>query len=371
MDNERNTGKVIAYFNKQHLRGDFPGGQINVRYQGEVVLDAAIGIARGAKSECPIVPMTAETQCPVYSCGKPLAAIAIAMLEEQGKIDINAPIAEIFPEYSKHGKKSISTYDVLTHQSGVVLMSPELSNQMAQWHNREFIQHLLINAEPKYPHGTLAYSPADFGWILSEIVIRIDGRSISKYFQEEIATPLNLPNLQFGLSGRSLDSLAYTYWYGKDTLMMSGMNIAKDFEKINNAADFFSCENPAFTLVTNASSLSAFYAFILNGGATSDGKQLISKNILDSYTERQLLKIDKTTNALLSVGKGFLTGSLLPSFYGWWNTSQCFGHAGLFSSLAFGDYKNGLSVAIITNGNRGVGDFMKRFIPLSHKIRSM
>jgi hypothetical protein len=52
-----------------------------------------------------------------------------------------------------------------------------------------------------------------------------------------------------------------------------------------------------------------------------------------------------------------------------WHTKQCFGHAGVFSCLAFGDHQTNVSAAIFTNGNRGIGDVMKRFIPMSHGIR--
>jgi hypothetical protein len=64
-----------------------------------------------------------------------------------------------------------------------------------------------------------------------------------------------------------------------------------------------------------------------------------------------------------------MLGTLTPSSFGWWNTGSCFGHAGAFSCLAFGDFKTGLSVAIVTNGNRGINDFFRRFIPLAHSIR--
>lgn len=50
-------------------------------------------------------------------------------------------------------------------------------------------------------------------------------------------------------------------------------------------------------------------------------------------------------------------------------TKTCFGHTGSLSSIVFGDHKTGLSVAIVTNGNRGAMDFASLFIPLSHQLR--
>jgi len=113
------------------------------------------------------------------------------------------------------------------------------------------------------------------------------------------------------------------------------------------------------------------YEFIINGGYTSNGKSLISNKGLQKYTCSHGYSKDKTTKAYLSVDQDFLIGTLLPSFYGWRNSKHCFSHADLFSSPVFGNDDSRISAAIITNGNRSIGDFMRRFIPLSQNIRRL
>jgi len=365
----RKLASVVERFRQQQHTGAFPGGQLVVRRHGKLVLNESVGIARGYRNDeaRPSVSVTPQTPFPCHSCGKPLTAIVVAMLEDRGKLDVNAPIAEIFPEFGRNGKKAITTLDVLTHRSGILM--PHLANQLELWNDREAMEKEVAGVTPTYPRGTLAYGPGEFGWILSEVVRRVDGRSLTEYFTEEIATPLHLSSLRFGLAGRTLDSLSHQYWLGKDKVMVAGFNAAYKFEEMTNAKLFFDSLNPAFTLITDAASLAAFYDFILNRGVTASGEQLISEQVLRQYTTRQVLGLDKSLKTLLAVGRGFLLGTLAPSFYGWWNTKQCFGHAGVFSCLAFGDYQTNLSVAIFTNGNRGVGDFLKRFLPLAHGIR--
>lgn len=361
---------VVERFRRQHSAGSFPGGQLVVRRNGKLVLDEVVGWARGYRKDeaSAAVPVVPQTPFPAYSCGKPLAAVVVAMLEDRGKLDVNAPIAEIFPDFARHGKGQITTLDVLTHRSGILM--PQLAFQMELWNDREAMEKALVDVVPAYPRGTLAYAPGEFGWILSEIVQRVDGRNLAEYFAAEIATPLGLPALRFGLAGRDLGSLAHEYWLGKDKVMVAGFNAAYKFEEMNNAKLFFDSLNPAFTLVADAASLAAFYDFMLNGGVTASGDRLIAEKTLRQYTTRHVFGLDKSVKTFLAVGRGFLLGTLTPSFYGWWNTRQCFGHAGMFSCLAFGDYQTNVSVAIFTNGNRGVGDFMKRFLPLSHGIRN-
>ena len=235
--------------------------------------------------------------------------------------------------------------------------------------NRESVLSRLVEAKPRYRRGTFAYMPTEFGAILCEITRRVDGRALADFVRDEISVPLNLPALRYGLAGRDLNSLAFTYWLGKERLMMFDTNIAEDFEEVNNAAESFNSENPAFSMVTDAASLAAFYEFLLNKGVTSAGKQLLSEKTIHQYSKRAVSGWNRSLGTFIAEGRGFTVGTLTPSAFGWWNTGKCFGHGGAFSSLAFGDFKTGLAVAIVTNGNRNIGDFVKRFIPLTHRLR--
>jgi len=329
----------------------------------------ALGIARGlrAQEEHPAMQVQPQTAFPVLSVGKPLAAVCIALLEDRGLLDVNAPIARIFPEFGKHGKDQITTLDVLTHRSGILM--PDFVKTPHRWADREAVQTALIETVPTYPRGTLAYHPYEYGWMLNEIVLRVDGRSLPDFFVGELAVPLQLPALRFGLSERNPESVAFTYWLGKEKVNVAGVNVAEDFEAQNGAL-FLDARNPATSLVCDAASVAAFYEFLVNGGRITAGQQLISETALKKYTTAQVSAWDRSLRTPLSLGRGFVVGSLFPSTFGWWNTGQCFGHAGGFSSLAFGDYRTGISAAIATNGNRSMNDFLKRFVPLAHGLRS-
>jgi CubicO group peptidase (beta-lactamase class C family) len=282
-------------------------------------------------------------------------------------LDVSTPIAEIFPKFAKNGKDQITMLDVLTHRSGILM--PDFVRKVQSWGDTEAIRDALINTTPTYPRGTLAYHPHEYGWILNEVVLRVDGRSLAAYFAEEIATPLKLPALRFGLGDRDINSMAFSYWLGEDNVNVAGVNVAKDFEK-QNSIEFLDAKNPATSLVTDASSLAALYDFLLNGGRTRSGQQLISEGTIKAYTSRQVLSWDRSLNTPLAVGRGFIIGMRLPSTFGWWNTNLCFGHAGGFSSLAFGDFHTNISVAIVTNGNKSTTDFVNRFVPLAHGLRN-
>ncbi|HSG16185.1 MAG TPA: serine hydrolase domain-containing protein [Anaerolineae bacterium] len=366
--NGQRLAKVIDLFRRQQASGAFPGGQLVARRGGQLVVDEAVGIARGFRVDEPTPPMPVRpsTPFPVLSAGKPLAAIVIALLEERGQLDVEAPIAELFPAFQRHGKEHITTLDVLTHRSG--LLMPELVATPHLWRDRAAVQKALIETVPTYRRGTLAYHPHEYGWLLSEIVQRVAGRDLPDLFAEEFAVPLELPALRFGLAGRESESVAFNYWLGKSKVMVAGLNVAEDFEAQNSAL-ILEARNPAISLVCDAGSLAAFYDFLLAGGRTPSGRRLLSEDTIRRYTTRQVLGWDRSLKTPMALGRGFVVGTWLPSSFGWWNTGRCFGHAGGFASLAFGDYSTGLAAAIVTNANRGMSDMLRRVVPLAHHLR--
>ena len=366
---EHRLARAIGLFKRQQSNGAFPGGQLVVRRDRKMVVNEALGIARGFRDQEARPPMPAQdhTPFPVLSAGKPLAAVCIALLEERGLLDVNVPIAQIFPEFGKHGKDQITTQDVLTHRSGILM--PDFVRKRHLWGDRDAVQTALIEMVPTYPRGTLAYQPYEYGWVLNEIMLRVDGRALPDFFVDELAVPLQLPALRYGLAGRSPDSVAFLYWLGGKNVYVAGINVADNFETQNDE-EFFESRNTSVSLICDAASLAAFYEFLVNGGRTPAGGQLVSEKMLKKYTTLQVSAWDRSLRTPLSLGRGFTVGSLFLSTFGWWNTGQCFGHGGGFSSLAFGDYRTGISAAIITNGNRSMGDFIKRFVPLAHGLQN-
>ena len=366
---ERRVQQVTQRFQASCESGVFPGGQLIVRRFGKMVINEACGVARGYRSEEPISPIlvTPHTLFPVYSIGKAIAASAIAMLEERGVLNVRQRVAEIIPEFQKSDKHEMTIADVLTHRAGIII--PIMSTKAYKEATRDVLLQCLTQSKSLYPRGVFAYSPSECGILLCEIVRVLTGKTLATWAFDEISTPLQLPELKFGLSNRAAETIAHSYWLGKDTFMLAGTNFAKDFENINNSKQVLNTENPAYTLVTNAASLAAFFEYLVNPSFMPNKKQLLSKEKIEQYTRPQVTGWNKTTKSMMATSLGFQTGMMFPCAYGYWNTKTCFGHIGCLSSIVFGDHKTGLSVAIVTNGNRGPMDFGSLFIPLSHLLR--
>lgn len=368
MDESR-LDRIVKEFDRQQAKGVFPGGQLVLRRNGRLVLNHARGIARGLHPEEGIPPKHVEpdTPFPVLSAGKPLAAVCVALLEDRGLLCVDSLVSDLIPGFSSHGKSNITIWDVMTHQTGILL--PDLVARPELWGDREAVLQALVAAVPVYKRGTMAYAAYEYGWLLSEIVRRVDGRPLSGFLRDEISDPLGLPALQYGLAGRKMDELAVQYWLGKEKVIVSGVNVAEGFEARNNSIEQINSLNPAVSMVSDAASLAAFYEFLLKGGVDHTGHRIISKETIRKYTLRNISGIDRSSRLWSNLGRGFMVGSGFVSIYGWWGTKDCFGHAGGFSSLAFGDYETNIAAAIVTNGNRNFFDLAKRFIPLAHNLR--
>jgi len=360
--------KVVNKFEKQFLAGKFPGGQLVLRRHGKMVVNKAFGLARGHRPDETNAPLKVctNTPFPVFSAGKSITAIAIAILEERGLLDINRPISEVIPELSQNHAHT-TTLDLLTHRAGI--MMPELHLNYKKSLISGYALNKIVNTKPKYKLGTFSYIPWESGWIFQKLFENTDGRSLSDFVAEEISTPLGCPALQYGLSGRDPESMAYTYWLGKEKEIVVETDIAKDFEVINNLPEYFDTQNPSYTMITDAASLAAFYDCLLNKGVTVTGHKIVSEETIKRYTTKHIWGWNKSLKNIIAFGQGFTVGTTFPSLFGWWNSRRCFGHGGILSTVAFGDYDTGISAAIVTNGNKSVIDAATRLMPITHGLR--
>jgi CubicO group peptidase (beta-lactamase class C family) len=353
-------------FRRQHDRGMFPGGQLVVRGGGEELLNVPVGIARGLRSfEGERVPVTEATPFQVLSASKPVVAFSIAVLEDRGLLDVDRAVARYVPSFGREGKAEITVLDVLTHRSGVLV--PRLWNSPETWVDWGRVQEEIWKTPPRYPSGTLAYHPLEFGWILGEVVHRVTGQPLDQFLNELLPEPLKPLRLRTDPDATTL--VARTYWMGPKQFRIAGVDVAGRFEEIYNAPSTLTGLVPGASMTTTASTLAKFYEMILAGGVTPDGTRLLRVETLERYLTRHVAGFDRAMRSFMVLGRGFLLGWLGPHPYGWTNTRDCVGHGGGFCVVAFGDRRTGAAIAIVTNGNRGMGDVVRRFAPLSSAIR--
>jgi CubicO group peptidase (beta-lactamase class C family) len=366
---ERRIARTLVRFAAQQVRGDFPGGQLVARWRGQVVARIALGVRRGWRADegVPREPVAVDTPFAVFSAGKPVVALAVAICEDRGLLDVDAPIAALVPGFGANGTQEITVRDVLTHRAGLVM--EEFTARPEQWEDWDAVRRAVMEARPASPRGTLAYSPLGFGWVLAVLVEHVTGAPFHGFVAREIAAPLELPALRFGAAGRDPETVARAYWLAKRPVRVAGRDVGEGFEDVNNSPGFLRALVPGAGLVSDAATLAAFYEALLRGGVARSRRALLSPAVLARYLRREAFGFDRSNRAPLAVGRGFLLGTLFPSVYGAFRTSRCFGHAGAFATVAFADPERELAAAIVTNGNGTRGDLLRRFMPLCAALR--
>jgi CubicO group peptidase (beta-lactamase class C family) len=363
------VSKVVAAFRRQQADGVFPGGQLVVRRRGRLVVDEAVGIARGLRETEgePRRQFTREQRSCVFSAGKPLVAIAIAMLEQSGALEVERPVACYWPEFARAGKADITVLDILLHRSGLYLMEIERDwRRFGEW---DVVMSRIAAAAPRFARGTLAYQPMGFGWILGELIRRVTTKPIERFLEQDVLAPAGLDDLQLGVSSEEVSSLARSYWMDEKPPQLGG-EVLVGFEEAQNSVEHLTAVLPGAGTVATARSLARFYAWLLDGTPTMNGGRLLAAPRLAKYITRQTSGTDRTVRFPMVLGRGFALGWPWPHPYGWWRTSTCFGHAGNFSTLAWADPKTGCAIAAVTNGNRAPAKLVTRFAAIGSGLRA-
>ena len=154
----------------------------------------------------------------MFSSGKSIAAIVVAMMVDKGLLSYDEKVMHYWPEFGKCGKEDIILADVLRHESG--LQNFDLTMQKSDL-TRESIRanvvgKIIEDLEPFYPTKALgasnpdgtetkrAYHAISRGWILNEIVRRVDPehRTIGEIIEKEIG----IEGVRCGVSEAEIDS---------------------------------------------------------------------------------------------------------------------------------------------------------------------
>ncbi|WP_280334766.1 serine hydrolase domain-containing protein [Nocardia wallacei] len=179
--------RVREEFERNFTERGEVGASVCVYLDGEPVVDLWGGTADPATGAA----WNRDTLHVIMSATKGAAALCAHILHTRGQLDFDAPVACYWPEFARRGKDAITVRQVLTHQSGVCHVAPQVpEGGFFDW---ELMTSLIEDTEPFWEPGTRhGYHPFTFGYILGELVRRLTGTSIGAFFRIEVAEPLNL-----------------------------------------------------------------------------------------------------------------------------------------------------------------------------------
>ena len=176
---------VRQAFQRNFDTGSEVGAAFAAYHHGEKVVDLWGGIADRTTGR----PWESDALVLVYSTTKGVTAMCANRLAEQGRIDVEAPVATYWPEFAQAGKERVTVADLLAHRAGLAWVDGKMSfDEMVQW---EPVAEALARQAPAWPPGTAhGYHATTYGWLVGEVIRRVTGVSVGTYLRDEIAGPL-------------------------------------------------------------------------------------------------------------------------------------------------------------------------------------
>ncbi len=377
---DENVRRIWSATRTLYRSGVHPAVQLCVRRHGKLVLNRAIGHARGNGPGEPAgtakVLATPATPFCVYSTSKGITALLVHMLHERGELDIFDRVTRYIPEYAARGKGQTTIAHVLAHRAGVPTMPRELLD-LDRAGDRELIVRTLSAARPLHRPGTmLAYHALSGGFILGEIIERVTGRDVRAFLADEILDPLGFRWMNYGVAPGDVDRVGLAYVTGPRLLPPFAQLVARvlsaplgEVVELTNDPRFLTSVMPSASIVTTADELGRFFEIFRRGGELDGVRVMAPETLRRALRTQARLELDLTLGLPVRFGFGLMLGAKVISLYGL-DTDLAFGHLGLINIVGWADPERGISCALITSGKAIIYPELPRFWQTMNRIAS-
>ncbi|EJK99254.1 putative beta-lactamase [Pseudomonas fluorescens Q2-87] len=330
------------------------GAALCIQIDGETVIDLWAGIA-GPE---PQSHWQRDTLLNLFSCTKPFTAVAIMQLVGEGRLELDAPICHYWPDFANAGKASITLRQVLCHRAGLpALRTPLAPETLYDWTT---MTDLIAEEHPWAAAGEQqTYSPLLFGWILGELLRRVDGQTPAQSICQRVAVPLGL-DFHLGLDDAAIARCAYMartkdeiddeafarvlQFVLNEPTAMSALAFANPPMVLgrSNEAGWKRMTQPAANGHGNARSLATFYAGLLDG-------RLLESPLLNEMLREHSAGYDPTLQTPARFGLGVMLNQPHVANGSYGMGAEAFGHMGAGGTIGFADPERGVAFGFACN----------------------
>ncbi|MFD8995132.1 serine hydrolase domain-containing protein [Streptomyces abikoensis] len=300
--------------------------------------------------------ITGESLTGVFSSSKGAAHLVVALLVQDGTLDLDEEVRHYWPEFGSAGKEHVTLRDLLAHRAGVV--GVEGGFPLKELADDRLIAERLADRRPFWRPGTaFGYHALVIGALTGEVVRRATGRTLQEVYEDRIRAPygldfyLGLPEEQEHrwLSTQPMDptpeqkrELAQGA-VGPDSLQGIAFNagdpqFANGIQSLPNFREVRAGGQASAGGVASARGLAGMYAAAIS---EVDGKApLLTAETAARFAEIHSFGPDVALGGMThAFGLGFAATSVDYPFLG----ARSFGHGGAAGSQAFADPSVGLA----------------------------
>jgi CubicO group peptidase (beta-lactamase class C family) len=327
------------------------GASVAATIDGRPVVDLWAGTC--TTDAGPDRPWERDTIINVWSTTKTMSFLVTLMLADRGLVDLDAPVADAWPEFGVNGKGAITTTHFLSHSAG--LSGFEKTTTPADLYDWDLICSRLAAQTPWWEPGTRpGYHALTQGYLLGEVARRADGRTMGTFFRDEVTGPLGA-DFHIGTGPEHDVRVAHVIPLEADlgADAAPGSLAHRTFETLRfNAAesqtrDWRRAEIPAAGGHGNARSVARVMSVLANEG-TVGGTTFLSPETCHSIFHEQQNGTDLVLGVPVRLGLGFGLNSAdmpLPN-------ERCCYWGGWGGSLAVVDMENRISFSYVMNDMR-------------------
>ncbi len=336
--------EVKELFGSLHKSGREVGSSFSVYQDGKPIID----IWGGYSDKDQTKQWNRDTLATVWSTTKGVAAITIAHAFENKLIEYERKVSEYWPEFGCNGKEDITVGMLLSHQAGIC---GSKTDNVEDYYSQSVMAKELASMHPIWEPGTASgYHSMTYGWLVSELIIRVTGKTLGNYFKENIGDP-NQIDFHIGLPLAEEKRVAEMIPFPKESNQSStkpndaqiasgsGPNLLKH----QNTTKWRSAEIPSANGQGCASAIAKLYSLVV----TDDHSlKIINDKTIETMTAERITNRDLVLDVVTRWGSGFIM-NMHKVIYGPEETS--FGHSGWGGSCGFGDPINRIGVSYVMN----------------------
>jgi len=330
------------------------GAALCVQIGGETVVDLWAGVADNAGEQA----WHSDTLVNLFSCTKTFTAVAALQLVEQGRLSLDEPVARIWPEFAAAGKAAITLRQLLCHRAGLpAIRQPLPGEALYEWSR---MTAALAAEQPWWTPGEAqGYAAMTYGWLLGELLRRVDGVEPGASIVARTAVPLGL-DFHLGLDDSEFQRVAYltrsknefgdaaaqrlfkAMLSAPDSLSARAFNNPPSIMSSGNKPEWRRMAQPAANGHANARALAGFYSGLLQG-------RLLDPALLDEMTREHSAGEDLTLLSRTRFGLGCWLDQPDVANATFGMGPRSFGHPGAGGSVGFADPERELAFGFVTN----------------------
>ncbi|MFD1000264.1 serine hydrolase domain-containing protein [Ohtaekwangia kribbensis] len=193
---------ILTDFNERNG----PGGVFMVAQQGKVVYHKAFGKANLELD----VDLTPDNVFQLGSMTKQFTAIAVLMLEEQGKLKVNDPVFKYIPDYPS---REITLHQLLTHTSGIKDFTKMKS--LSSISQQEMTPKMMVDFFKNEPADFVAGTKFEYnnsGYVLLGYIIElVSGDTYENFIKKSIFEKIGMTQSYYASDRKVINRRAYGY----------------------------------------------------------------------------------------------------------------------------------------------------------------